>query len=622
MLLSELERSGDPAERRAATAQLAELLRSASHPEEAAIYYRRLKGEFADEVCMVGKTGKQIVAELPADSAEVRLLAESTRWPTGAVKHDGGHGVQGMNFQRPMLIAWQGDRGPFFQTTTVLYDMQQQQIVGRDGMGHDKFRIPLSEAGQNRFGYQPNIGATAFVAARGHLLFVNLGNQLLALDTLRPMNAGSRVLWQQELFEVGANVFNAGQVQMRQVQLPWGQTRQIPQSNEQAVLGVVGPITDRCVCIARGRDLLALDPLTGANLWTWHGLTPDAEVFGDDDALIVAPRTGDEAVVLRTCDGQRLGSCNVPPIDRRGGYHGRRVLTWPTPDNAADKKVEIRLADPWKGQDIVLGEFADPVRARATGPTMKGMIVDDEALAVLEPKRRFRIVSLDGGRTVVDQTLPLDTDKDGNIHVDDIAVQATPGQYLLIVKDHQRMHPQVESNPYMPMNMPGFDGGVQWVSGSVLAFDRSTGKPSWSVPATVDRQYAVLDQGQELPVILFVKLPPRNVQQRGGEGMGSILCLDRRTGRAVLNEDQVPMQINNYHFSMSGDRQTNSVAVNISNHSFTLQFTDDPVPPEPPYQAKLALKAPSMGATTQSILNALRGAAGGADQDDDPNDGR
>ena len=59
-------------------------------------------------------------------------------------------------------------------------------------------------------------------------------------------------------------------------------------------MGVVGPITDRCVCIARARDLLALDPLTGATLWTWHGLPQGAEVFGDNDAVIIAPPDGSE----------------------------------------------------------------------------------------------------------------------------------------------------------------------------------------------------------------------------------------------------------------------------------------------------------------------------------------
>ena len=140
-LLSDLERSGDPVQRRAAIAQMAALLRSASRPEEAALYYARLKNDFADQVCLDGKTGKQIVAELPANSPETRALAESTAWPSGAVKVNSNRNAGGMNFQHPIPIAWQGDRGPFFESTTILYttrssiEFVQAWLVDRIGPG-------------------------------------------------------------------------------------------------------------------------------------------------------------------------------------------------------------------------------------------------------------------------------------------------------------------------------------------------------------------------------------------------------------------------------------------------------------------------------------------------------
>ena len=145
-LLSELERSGDPAQRRMATARNGgpAAIRFAARRKRR-FTTRRLKTDFADQVCLDGKTGKQIVAELPANSPETRAIAESTTWPSGAVKANSNRNAGGMNFQRPMPIAWQGDRGPFFQSTTILYD-PQQQIVGRDGLGREKFRIPLERS--------------------------------------------------------------------------------------------------------------------------------------------------------------------------------------------------------------------------------------------------------------------------------------------------------------------------------------------------------------------------------------------------------------------------------------------------------------------------------------------
>jgi outer membrane protein assembly factor BamB len=611
LLISELEQSADPAERRLATAEMADLLKSASRPEEAATYYGRLNTEFASQICLDGKTGKQIVDELSPDSPELHSMNESNRWPSGAVKHDGTRTQQGMNFPAPMPIPWHGDRGPFFQSITVLYDMQQQ-IVGRDGLGRAKFSIPLSEAGANRFAYQPM--NPYFVSAKGHLLFANLGYQLLALDTLRPMNAGSRVLWQQELVDLSNNGFNSP-IAIHSIRLPWGTMKQVPEYSEGAAFGVVGPITDHCVCIARSHDLTALDPLTGATLWTWHGLSQGSEVFGDNDVIIVATQAGADSTVLRTADGQRLGHCNVPPVDRRAGYHGRRVLTWRSADGPDDAKIQILLADPWKGQDLPLGQASG-----SFSPFMKGTLVDDDTLAILEPNNRFRVFSLDDGHTLVDDRLLLD-------HlVDETIVEATPDQFILFAKSPEGDR-QINSMQYRPMEMQVAETGMRRFTGSVFAFDRKTGKQNWSVPAQVDgknrngdREYVqvVLGQGQELPVLVFLGVSREGPQSGNNESKGSILCLDKRTGRELLDED-ITLQPNNYHLTMTADRQANTVTLNLSNHTFTLTFTDDPIPPEPPYQARLAklAKAPLTGAPTKSIIDALRKASGLGNSDDD-----
>ena len=102
---------------------------------------------------------------------------------------------------------------------------------------------------------------------------------------------------------------------------------------------------------------------------------------------------------------------------------------------------------------------------------------------------------------------------------------------------------------------------------------------------------------------------------------GRILCLDRRNGRALFDEE-VPLQINNYHFSITGDRQTNTVSLSASNHTFTLQFTDDPVP------AGTALsggdwpifRAPVMGTATKAVLEAPSVAPSDGSGDDSGDD--
>ena len=65
---------------------MAEMLTRAKRFREAAACYRRLGGEFADVVCRNGKTGKQLVAALPAGGKIHQLLNVETVWPSGEVE--------------------------------------------------------------------------------------------------------------------------------------------------------------------------------------------------------------------------------------------------------------------------------------------------------------------------------------------------------------------------------------------------------------------------------------------------------------------------------------------------------------------------------------------------------
>ncbi len=85
-LLIEAQAGPDAAHSRAATAILARMLVALDRPEEAAVLYRRLAGELADAVCLAGKTGRQLFAELPADSPVRRVLAAPGPWPQGVVE--------------------------------------------------------------------------------------------------------------------------------------------------------------------------------------------------------------------------------------------------------------------------------------------------------------------------------------------------------------------------------------------------------------------------------------------------------------------------------------------------------------------------------------------------------
>ena len=436
------------------------LLTEAGKSDEAAYFYRRLANEFPNEICLSGKTGKELADGLAADSPVQQALVQTTPWPEGNVRREPPSEIRasagGQNNQRPFPLTWRGARPGFLDSVDVAFDQQQQQVIGRDGLGKERFRVGINEAGQNRLGFQPISMELNFAAARGHLMLVNLGNQVLALDTLRQQGDGTRILWQQDLVEMTPNMFNGQPLQAKEIHMPWGAIRHVPATGSNGPsMGVVGPLLDHCVLLQRSRDLTAIDPTTGEILWSRRGIEAGSEVFGDQEVLIVAPPDGvkdsDKAIVLRTMDGELLGTRTVAKAYQRWSYCGRRCLSGRT---ESDGKLTFTLSDPWKEKDLVLGTFEAGV---------KPALVGDEAAAFLEARGKFLMVALATTAEEIDRRAARSF---SNRAWTTSSCSKPPHQYLLFAN-----HPSAQGgngNQQIPQGPQfwGLDGGMsaadQW----------------------------------------------------------------------------------------------------------------------------------------------------------------
>jgi hypothetical protein len=130
------------------------------------------------------------------------------------------------------------------------------------------------------------------------------------------------------------------------------------------------------------------------------------------------------------------------------------------------------------------------------------------------------------------------------------------------------------------------------VCGRVYAFDRNTGEHQWQVPALIDLHGYVAGQGTELPVLIFL----RQAYQR--QMKVSMLCLDKRTGRAVYQNDNLGGQA--HAFEATADPEARTVAMQFPGQSVQLNYTDAPVAPEPPYQA--GAEAPREAAASKTAF--------------------
>lgn len=586
-LLLQLLRSPEPARVRAAKARLAILLREARRPELAAIYYRQLAGELADEVCLDGKTGSELIAELPPGSDIQLLLAPPRPWPSGqveTVKPAAGKTLSGSHHQRSFDLELRGATGPFFEGVNVAIDSQQQSVLAEDALGRERFRVSLSDGGAQRRGLQFNGPFNnlplSYAEVHGNLLLVWLGHHVVAVDTLRAKESiGSRFLWSHDLQQQFPGMPNLS-VHHRPVNVPWGPPRYVAAYPYGKPIGTLGPPTSQGVCFQRFRDLVCVDPVSGEVMWTRKNMPLGCEIFGDEEVAIAAPPEGGEATVLRMLDGEVLGKRPVPPMENRMATVGRYLLTW----QAEDGKQVVKYSDPWKQQVF----WSRPVTFGA-----KGAVAGQEAVGIFETSGKvgkFSLVRLADGKVLVDKEKVEPENSLLGIYL-----LSMPDGYLLLTNGAPSNVPQNESIQPAPggMNNP-------LVNGRLYGFDRD-GKRLWGA-VKIDQQGLVLNQPSALPILTFA----RHVHHSAGNGQPdaktSLLCVDKRSGRVVYQNDSV-LNTAISNFEQVGDRSDDTVSILLPGKTVTLKCTDKEVPPEA--AAEQAGAKRGRGSAVESAAEAL-----------------
>lgn len=584
-LLRRLETSTNAARKATATAKFAALLKDANQPQAALAEYKKLETLVGNQPVLNGKSVKQMLSALPADSPLRLADAPSPNWLKGEVKVEKSTTANrtsgGELHLSTVCVDFHGDPGPFFHNVAVLYDSQKQEVFGRNGLGQaDRFAINLAEPDRNINGFNQRNYCYAF--AQGHLLALCSGYQVFGLDTLKgPDLPGSRVKWQRDLCDPSA--MNGGVMQQP---MPWGEDRRTMMSS-QGLLGGVGPCTANTLCYVRGRDVMAVDPLDGTLLWVRHGVEPGSDIFGDDEVTIVAPPEAlaptKPALVLRTADGKLLGERTIPMANRWNTY-GRYLLVFRA-GGAGGTGTVLALTDPYGQRDVWTETFSG-----FNGGTggVKGTTVDHETIALMEPDGRFVMLNVADGHKLVDEKLH---DELGlvNIHVlrgaqQDILVtnHLPSGMTGAFITNRGGVRIQIQAGT---VPTPPNESAVM-VTGRVYAFDRATGKPQWLGPASVEQHGLLLTQPADLPVVVFVHTFPSQMPNRNGELRGSVLCLDKRNGSAVCEDDDCKQNapFNYSGIQVAGNPEKQTITIQWPPQSLALSFTDKPTSNTKPYQ--------------------------------------
>jgi outer membrane protein assembly factor BamB len=320
---------------------------------------------------------------------------------------------------------------------------------------------------------------------------------------------------------------------------------------------MLGPLTERGLTFMRGRALLCVDPARGEEIWKRTDCVAGSHVFGDDETIAVIAPHASEAQLYRAADGEKIRAARVPPADHRWTTHGRRILTW----TDAPGKLVLRLYDPLTESDVWAFDFVIG---------SKGWIVEQEAVAVMQPDGRFVVIDM------ADGSKPVDTRVEKEDSLQGIYVLADSQRYILVTNTPaQPAQPNVHLSPAPP----GYFSPM--VNGRVYAFDRRTGESLWLAPVRVEQFGFPLQQSAQLPVLAFL----RQIRRTGNSAgiSTSLICLDKRTGKTLLKDDKIPGQTQ--AFDMRGDLAKAEVKLLLPGTSLALKFSPDPPATKPTAEA-------------------------------------
>jgi outer membrane protein assembly factor BamB len=567
LTLIPLQEVADPAIAAVATAMLADLLRAAGQLREAATCYERLARQWADVPVRDGQTGKDVAAAALADESLQRATTGHTAWPYGKVEVAEEPRGTSLNYQSMFAIDLADVSGPFPADVSLVYNRQQNSVIMRDATGNPQLQVLVGDLDRITL---PNMNAPAgSAAAEGHLLIVNVGTDVLALDALRETTGPEDVvLWRNDLSNslVGSGT---PQASTKAIARPWGPTRYMFSENQHSV-GSIGPITPVGFFFQRMQELTCIEPLTGETVWTRSGTEAGSDIFGDQDVLFVAAPNRDDALVLRSADGTELGRRFVGTRQDRWFTVGRRILCC----QVVDQRIVVRWFDAWDQQDIWKREF--------TPGTQCWMPARDE-LATLEPSGKFTLLGLSDG------SVRFETQLAPQPELARLYVLRSRDMYVVLASNNMDSEDPTMAR-YRSWSPLGSDLCPE-INGRIYALDPRSGQPLWPTAAEMTKMCCPLDQPSEAPCVVFFQnvQPPSSAISPRPPAKGAVLCMDKRDGRQVLFYEDLAM-IRTY--AITAQPQDHTLTVNSNSKQLVLKFTDEPFEKQPPLQFKPQPKPP------------------------------
>ena len=511
----------------------------------------------------------------PAGGAESADVA--TAWPLGRVEVRRSTAERtAADETRSRLMPVGLDEAPesFVPGLTAACDAQQGRLLFVDRFGHRLGEpVAMHDAGRIVVPLFDQAGLGA--AALGRTVFVRSAAAITAVDLSA---RGNRKLWgTSDVGRPGLRFRLPGPAIPRNGAVPLGMRIAEPDAAAPPAAVWGRPVTGGLPVMV-GHSLVVHDAATGEVLWERHGLPPAADLLSDDDVVCVGTADGRRSVVMSLIDGRVLHEIELPDRRRRLVTHGRHVLAIGQIDGHVEggvaHTVPLEAVDVATRSTTRLGEFAGGARACPFAPGM---------VAVLEPTGGLTVIDVAGQRVAFRTQLPAMPPA-----LDLLEVRPWEDRLLVCAgRREEAADDQQDRHAIAPLQQMLIAGVAnQPLDFCVWAVDRGSGAVLWDVPATVARHCLLAVQPAGLPVLVFARQIQRHHDREST--YLSVLCLDKRTGHAVLEDDRIPAQPHLlFGCDVVGDPARHRITIREHGgdpQRVTLEFTGGPLPPRPPHQ--------------------------------------
>jgi len=308
----------------------------------------------------------------------------------------------------------------------------------------------------------------------------------------------------------------------------------------------VGPLTESVLCYGTDTGVVAINPITGAELWRRTDVPPGAEILGDENYIVLKPSDGGPVQILRARDGGRVKNIQLPPghlncAERNYADWGKFIPVVQTTETGFS----------WS--------LFDPVRETAQwsyeGPAGTSWCpVSGQKIAFLTPNKKLSLRDGLTGQELFAASVPFD----GTAR--QITVLEFADQWIVFT---DTTNPQDVRAAETPKRTSEFVRSH--VNGPAIALDAATGKVQWTRPVS---SQSILTQGpSDWPLLVGCAF----------SGNMDSKILHRQTGAVVfMRTDGISGASDHGGISWMTTKHPTQVQIRFGQTSISLLFGSNP----------------------------------------------